>query len=337
LAAGSSPLLITGTTSVTLPTAPAVPIGQHEALPAATIHVDLDGAQDIFEGHGWGYSRVDDPVFETGMHHFLDFFAANGVKATLFVVARSIRDPRKRPLILEAMRAGHEIGCHSMTHRYLTQLDTAAKRVELGESRELLQQELGVPVLGFRAPGYRVDRESLELMAELGYEWDSSVFPTAKYSSALNIPIDTLRLPHEPVAGSRFMEWSMPDHRPFPLPFNPSYALVLGDWLFRGGVERFRRSGRPLSLLFHLIDLAEPLSADRLRGWPSKIFTLSTLGSAEKRRRCQAMLDQVKGAYRIMTTGEAIADWRASAVWSATARGRTDTLTPGGETRAGLA
>jgi hypothetical protein len=314
-----------------------MPSSEHAAPPTATVHVDLDGAQDIYEGHGWGYARADDPIFETGMRHFLDFFAENGVRATLFVVARSVRDPRKRALILEALRAGHEIGCHSMNHRYLTQLDTAGKRVEIGESRELLQQELGVPVVGFRAPGYRVDRQSLELMAELGYEWDSSVFPTAKYASALGTSLDVLRLPHEPVAGSSFMEWSMPDHRPFPLPFNPSYALVLGDWLFSGGVARFRRSGRPLSLLFHLIDLAAPLPADRLRGWSSKIFTLSTLEAADKRRRCQAMLDQVKGAYRIMTTGEAIAEWRAGAVRRGAAQGGNGAATPGGEARAGLA
>jgi len=324
-------------TVVSLPTAPIVPTGQHEAPPAATIHVDLDGAQDIYEGHGWGYSRADDPIFETGMRHFLDFFGEQGIKATLFVIARSVRDPRKRPLIDEAVRAGHEIASHSLSHRYLTQLDTAGKRVELGESRDLLEQALGVRVTGFRAPGYRVDRESIELMAELGYEWDSSVFPTAKYARALGTSIDVLRLPHEPVAGSSFLEWSMPDHRPFPLPFNPSYALVLGDWLFRGGMKRFRKSGRPLSLLFHLIDLAEPLAGDRLRGWSSRIFTLSTLSAAEKRRRCQAMLDQVRDAYRIMTTAEAIADWRAGAAWSANKKGRSGAGTPGGEARAGLA
>lgn len=272
--------------------------------------MDLDGALDIYEGHGWDYPHADDPVFETGMRHFLDFFAANGVKATLFVIARSVLDRRKRPLIEEAVRAGHEIASHSLTHRYLTRIDTAAKRQELGESRDLLEQELGVPVVGFRAPGYRIDRESLELLAEYGYAWDSSVFPTAKFAAALGTPVDRLASPHEPVPGSRLVEWPMPDHRPFPLPFNPSYTLILGDWLFRGGIKRYRAHGRPLSLLFHLIDLAAPLPSDRLRGLTSRVFTLSNLGAEAKRRRCQTMLEQVRANYRIMTTGEAIAEWR---------------------------
>ncbi|MEP7384180.1 MAG: polysaccharide deacetylase family protein, partial [Gemmatimonadota bacterium] len=216
-------------------------------------------------------------------------------------------------LLVEAVRAGHEIASHSLSHEYLTQLDTAGKRRQIGESRDLLQQELGVPIVGFRAPGYRIDRESIELLAELGYDWDSSAFPTARCAKLLRTDIDTLAKPHHPVAGSHFVEWPMPDYRPFVVPFNPSYALVLGDWLFRGGLRRFRARGRPLSLLFHLIDLAEPLPPDRLRGLSSKIFTLSTLHAVEKRVRCQSMLDQVKATYRIMTTGEAIAEWRREA------------------------
>lgn len=277
-----------------------------------TLHVDLDGAQDIYEGHGWGWSSADDPLFETGMRHFLDFLGANGVRATLFVIARSVRDPRKRPLIDEAVRAGHEIASHSLTHRYLTQLDEAGKRTEIGESKALLEDALGIPVHGFRAPGYRIDRRSLELLAEYDYSWDSSVYPTARYERAVGLPVSVLGSPHEPVRGSDFVEWPMPDHRPFPIPFNPSYTLLLGDWLFRGGIRRYQESSRGLSLLFHLIDLADPMPRARLRGLWSRIFTLSTLDAATKRRRCQAMLDLARRHYRLMTTGEAIAEWRAT-------------------------
>ncbi len=292
------------------PTAPA---------PAATIHVDLDGAQDIFEGNGWGYSAHDDPIFESGQRNFLKFFADNGVRATLFVIARSLYDPRKRALIEAAVTQGHEIASHSLTHSYLTRIDSAAKRREIEESRRLLESELGVPVKGFRAPGYRIDLESLQLLADAGYEYDSSAFPTAHYATALQTSVKTLESPHHPLKDSPFVEWSMPDHRPFPLPFNPSYSLLLGGWLFRSGVERFRKSGRPLALLFHLIDLADPLPSSRLVGLKSRIFTLSTMSAARKRQRCQVMLDQVRAGYRIMTTAEAITEWR----------GTTDAVSPG--------
>ena len=294
--------------------------------PAATVHVDLDGAQDIFEGNGWSYSSNDDPIFESGQRNFLKFFADNGVRATLFVIARSLHDPRKRALIEAAVEQGHEIASHSLTHSYLTRIDRAAKRREIEESKRLLESELGVQVKGFRAPGYRIDLESLQILADCGYEYDSSAFPTEPYATALKTTVKTLESPHHPLANSDFVEWSMPDHRPFPVPFNPSYSLLLGGWLFRAGVDRFRRSGRPLALLFHLIDLADPLPSARLVGLKSRVFTLSTMGAARKRVRCQAMLDQVQSHYRIMTTAQAITEWRATpgAVSSNASRVLTD-------------
>lgn len=305
-------------------------------VPVATVHVDLDGAQEIYEGHGWGYPYADDNIFESGMRHFLDFCGENDVRATLFVIARAVRDPRKRALLDEAVRAGHEIASHSLTHEYLTQLDLSGKRKQIAESRELLEHELGVPVTGFRAPGYRIDRDSLELLAECGYVWDSSVWPTAKYARVLGVGIESLVRPHCPVAGSDFVEWPMPDFRPFPLPFNPSYALVVGDWLFRLGLRRFHSKQLPLSLLFHLIDVADPLPRDRLRGLSSKIFTLSQVSAPAKRRRCQGMLDQVRAAYRIRTTGDAIAEWRGRGRGTPSAKddGRGGTTTGSGESRA---
>lgn len=274
------------------------------------MHVDLDGALEIYEGHGWGYDFADDPIFESGLRGMLALFAEQGVTATLFVVARTLADRRKRALLDEAVRQGHEIASHTLSHRYLPALDAAGKRREIGESRRMLEGELGVPVLGFRAPGYRIDRESLEILAECGYGYDSSAFPSSRFARALGSSVAALRAPHEPLPGSPLVEWPMPLPGALPLPFNPSYALLLGDWLFRQGVARHHTGGSPLTLLFHLIDVAEPLPADRLRGLSSRIFTLSTISASHKLRRCSSMLAEVRRRYRVMSTTEAIAEWR---------------------------
>lgn len=287
-------------------------VAPQSSAPPVTVHLDLDGAREIYEGHGWGYSHSDDPIFESGLRNFLEFFAHNGVRATLFVVARSVHDPHRRALLESAVAQGHEIASHSLSHRYLTRIDAAGQREEIGKSRQVLEQALGVPVHGFRAPGYRIDRASLAIVAESGYLYDSSAFPTRHHAVALQSSVARLRHPHCPFAGAELVEWPMPDHRPFPLPFNPSYALLLGQWLFRSGVERFRRGGRPLALLFHLIDLADPLEARRLVGLSSRIFTLSTLSAERKRERCQAMMDQVRGRFRFLPTLDAIAEWQAT-------------------------
>jgi len=267
----------------------------------AVVHVDLDGATDIYRSHGWPYPFTDDPLFESGFRRMLDFFARNQIRATLFVIAQSLDDPRKRELLETAVQQGHELASHTMTHAYLRLIDNGQKRFEIAESRERLEKLAGVRIRGFRAPGYQIDRESVNLLSEYGYEWDSSAFPTKIFAGRLNVAIERLAAPGQ-VFDHRLMELPLPDHRPSPVPFSPSYALLFGQPYFAWGLRRARRTGTPLVLLFHLTDLADPLPRERLPNWQSRIFTLSNLSGETKVQRCQRMLDLVAGNYRIVST-----------------------------------
>jgi peptidoglycan/xylan/chitin deacetylase (PgdA/CDA1 family) len=278
--------------------------------PPAAIHVDLDGASDIFRMWGWPFAGAD-TVFETGLRGALDLFDANGVRATLFVIADSLDQPRKRALIEDAVRRGHEIGSHTATHPDLLQQDSARKREEIARSREKIEQALGVRVRGFRAPGYRLDRECIELLAASGYAWDASAFPTATFSARLQTPLDRLLAPHRPLAGSDFLELPLPDHRPVPVPFNPSYAHLFGLSYYRWGLNRAARRGLPLVMLFHLIDFSDPLPAAQLNGWKSRIATLSLISGEKKRRRCRQMLDEIRARFRVVPTTDLIREVEA--------------------------
>jgi hypothetical protein len=270
--------------------------------PPACIHVDLDGYAEIAGAWGWDVPEGPDSVFETGLRAALDMFAENGIRATLFAVSRSLDDPRKRALIEEAVAAGHEIASHTATHPDLRLLGRDEKRRELRESRERLSSELGVPVDGFRAPGYRIDRESIELLAEAGYAWDSSAFPTARFADHLEVPVESLTRPTLEFAGLPIAELPLPDHRPAPMPFNPSYSILIGMPYLRWGVRRAARRGLPLVLLFHLIDFARPLGRDTVSGLSQRVLTLSTHSQARKLRRCQAVLDALDRRFDVVHT-----------------------------------
>lgn len=281
------------------------------ARPPAVIHVDLDGATEIFAAHRERWSYADDPIFGTGMRHLLEFLDENELRVTLFVIASNLDDPEKRPLLEEAVRRGHEVASHTMTHAHLRGLESRRKRMELGESRTRLEQSLGVPVRGFRAPGYSIDRECLEILSENGYEWDSSAFQTSEFATRLGIDIKALSQLGRPFGPNPLIELPLPEHRPSPFPVTPSYALVFGRQYFRWGFNRYARTGRPLVLLFHLIDFASPLPADRIPGWKLRQFTLSTMDAQAKRQRCQEILDQVRHTYRLMTTSTLIREFVA--------------------------
>ncbi len=267
----------------------------------ATIHLDLDGDVHIFRAHGWRYTALDGRFFASGLNRALDLFDETGVCATLFVIAEDIADPAKRALLKEAVRRGHAIGSHTVTHRNLTTLRRDEKHYEIFESRERLMDGLGVEVQGFRAPGFALDRESLEMIAEAGYTYDSSLFPNAR--SALRVETTNVPArPHRPLANATLVELPMPSHWPLPLPFHPSYSLVLGLWYFRLGLGLVQRTSAPLVLLFHLTDFAEPLPESVIPNIPARLYTLSHLDSDVKAQRSRQMLQMVASRFQILST-----------------------------------
>lgn len=273
--------------------------------PRAVVHVDLDGARHIFQAHGWRYGEAADPFFESGLVAALECFEQAKVQATLFVIAEDVSDPIKRRLLEDALKAGHEVASHTMTHPRLTRLGRAAKRREIVESRAVLQAALGVDVQGFRAPGFHVDEEALELIDEAGYTYDSSVLAGRTGRS---------RSPYRPMASQPLLELPVPTRAPFSAPFHPSYSLVLGDWFFRSGLHAWRRRSAPFVFLLHLTDFAAPLPAAQVRGWRQRLFTLSHLPAAQKRARCAAMMGLVSQQFRVAPTSELLRDMARVAV-----------------------
>jgi hypothetical protein len=280
----------------------------------AVVHVDLDGATEIYEIHGWRYKGSRDPLFVSGFRHALRFFAENRIRATLFVIARQLDDPCKRELLEEAVRQGHEIASHTLTHRSLLQLNRREKQQEIFTSRERIHAALGVEPRGFRAPGFGMDQESLELVAEAGYTYDSSLFPTARFARRAGVE-RVCDFPHRPLASRDLMEFSLPNPAPLPFPFHPCFSLVLGMRYFHVALRRFHARGVPLVFLFHLTDFAEPLPRTDLEGWRQRFYTLSFLPHELKRQRCQQMLDAVRERFEVVATKD-LADDLATRTYS---------------------
>jgi peptidoglycan/xylan/chitin deacetylase (PgdA/CDA1 family) len=80
-----------------------------------------------------------------------------GFTATFYVVAGFVGrcGYLSESQLRELADAGLEVGCHSMSHAFLTDLDAAGLRVEVAEAKERLEQMLGRPVEHFSCPGGR--------------------------------------------------------------------------------------------------------------------------------------------------------------------------------------
>jgi len=99
--------------------------------------------------------------------------------ATFFVLGEVARRHPRR--LRELAGAGHEVACHGFLH---WRADTRSVREfarDVGQARELLQEVTGRPVRGFRAPEWslrHLGNPRLRAVAELGFEYDSSLSPS---------------------------------------------------------------------------------------------------------------------------------------------------------------
>jgi polysaccharide deacetylase family protein (PEP-CTERM system associated) len=115
---------------------------------------------------------------EAATRRLLDQLAAAGVKATFYVVGEIARSHPQ--LVRDIATAGHEVGSHSWDHRRVHRFTPAGFREDLRRGKDALEQVIGGPVYGFRAPTFSVVRRTgwaVDVLAECGFEYDSSIFP----------------------------------------------------------------------------------------------------------------------------------------------------------------
>ncbi|RMD80962.1 MAG: hypothetical protein D6815_12980 [Candidatus Dadabacteria bacterium] len=278
--------------------------------PAAVVHLDLDGASHIFRAHGRLYGGEADAVFDSGLTRALAFFERHGIRATLFTIAEDLGDRLKRARLMEAVKCGHEIASHSLTHGDLRRMTAEEQELEIRESRMRLSQSLGTEVIGFRAPGFGWVDDLPQKLAAAGYRYDSSRFWSPNRDSAAVAGVGRGQSRFARTLGS-IIELPLPAYRPLPLPFHPSYAAVLGLAYFRIGLARWRRLGMPLVLLFHLVDFSDPLPAALAPGVRNRLFTLSFLSTERKEVLCHRILALVRERYRMISTIELLGEVRS--------------------------
>ncbi|HXF59943.1 MAG TPA: XrtA system polysaccharide deacetylase [Candidatus Saccharimonadales bacterium] len=219
---------------------------------------------------------------ERNVDRLLDLFDETSATGTFFVLGWiASRHPE---LVRRIARRGHEVASHGVTHRMISELTPAEFRAEAVDSRVMLEDLSGGPVIGFRAPSYSVNRSTLwalEVLRESGYAYDSSVYPIRRRRYGYpEGPLVPARIP----AGKR-------DIAEFPLPTIPigpmrfpvlagAYLRLLPSWVSMAAAGYHERGAIPLVVNVHPweIDPEQPLVGfTRLQKWTH----YARLGSTE--------------------------------------------------------
>jgi len=108
----------------------------------------------------------------------LSVLEKHGSRGTFFVLGWLAEH---RPEVVRAIAgAGHEIASHGFWHEPVTRLDRSAFREDIRASKRSLEDLLGVPVQGYRAPNFSIvpgSEWAFDILLEEGYRYDSSLFP----------------------------------------------------------------------------------------------------------------------------------------------------------------
>ena len=104
-----------------------------------------------------------------------------GFGATFYVVAGFVGKPGylSMPQLRELHAQGFEIGCHSMTHPYLTDLDRTGMQREIAEAKTMLERMVGVPIQHFSCPGGRYDDRVVQEAKQAGFMTVATSVPRA--------------------------------------------------------------------------------------------------------------------------------------------------------------
>jgi len=152
---------------------------QQMSAPAGVRHALSVDVEDWYHDGGGAAAR-ERVVANT--ERLLELLAARGARATFFFLGEVAA--RYPGLARRVAAAGHEIGSHGHGHRHLSQLLWREFRDDVARSLAVLQDELGAPVRGYRAPYFAIKagvRWPIALLGELGLQYDSSILAIDRF------------------------------------------------------------------------------------------------------------------------------------------------------------
>ena len=296
--------------------------------PLASVSLDADDLWSYLKTHGdaeWAQRPSYLPIF---IPRALDALDALGVKITFFLVGFDAAQRANAGVMRDITARGHEVGNHSYSHEpWLHRYSPERLAEEIDATDAAIAEATGERPSGFRGPGYSWSPALLEILADRGYVYDSSTWPTFIGPLARAYYVRTASFTREQMAerGALFgswsdglrplkpYRWSLPGGRSlleipvttFPvarMPIHQSYLLYLGrvseSLMLRylhAALAACRLTGVEPSFLLHPTDLLGAEEAPRLRFFPGM-----DMDGPRKRRLLAAALGVLGERYTVV-------------------------------------
>jgi polysaccharide deacetylase family protein (PEP-CTERM system associated) len=262
---------------------------RHEILNAFTVDVEdyfqVAALAPAIDRTSWGQRE---PRVERNTGVLLDILAEQQIRGTFFVLGWIAE--RHSGLIKRIAAEGHEIACHGFSHQLIYTQTPAEFREETARSKRILEDLVGAAVLGYRAASFSITRQSLwalDVLIDLGFHYDSSVFPIrhdrygipgADPRPALLAAPSGRTLVEFPMSAARFAGVAVPVS-------GGGYFRLLPYAVTRAGLRQINdRFGRPFTFYLHPWEI-DPGQPRVPVGWLSRFRHYTNLHRCESRLR----------------------------------------------------
>jgi polysaccharide deacetylase family protein (PEP-CTERM system associated) len=111
-------------------------------------------------------------------HSLLRLLEAADARATFFVLGWVAH--RHPQLVRDIRDGGHEVASHGYWHRRLTTMTPDEFHADVAEAKAVLEDLVGAPVQGFRAPSFSLVpgmEWAFDALLDTGHTYDASIFP----------------------------------------------------------------------------------------------------------------------------------------------------------------
>ena len=203
-------------------------------------------------------------------HRTLDLLDTLGITATFFIVADVV--DYYPGLVKSIAERGHEIGCHGLHHECTIDPDTKEPRFSreeyanhLSRAKQKLEAASGKKVSGYRAPAAYVAGWVIDVLEEVGFNYDSSVSQNSLYNKTDQELGEVETIPYTPKRGTLTpggdrdvieVPWPYFDVKIGKIPAAGGPLIRLfGRRIIQAGIEQSLQRGDSV-FYFHPVDIA---------------------------------------------------------------------------------
>lgn len=209
--------------------------------------LDLPSSPKLSEWDGLP-SRV-----ETNFRRLLDIFDRKNVQTTCFFLGWVAE--RFPHLVKEAHARGHEVASHGYSHLLVNEMTRQDFFDDALRSKNILEDLIGEPVLGYRASGFSVTDKTSYMFDELiraGYRYSSSVFPGPRGHGGLRTnQLAPFRISHD---STSFIEFPISVTKVLGRPlcfFGGGYLRLFPYFLIKKMALKVLKENRPVVFYIH--------------------------------------------------------------------------------------